>query len=137
VPTALFAIALAALSLSGCVNGRGRDGPAGNVTIELSETAGSGQSGTAALIAEGQQALVVIKIDGNPVSESQPVHIHKGTCDELSADPAFGLQNVSNGRSHSTVDVSLETLTSGTYAIDLHPSDEEPATHTSCGNIKP
>lgn len=108
-----------------------------DVTLVLSETAGSGASGTAALIAEGEQTLVVIEIDGEPVLEPEPVHIHEGTCDEPAPESAFGLQNVSNGRSITTVDVSLDALTSGTYAIDLHRSDEAPATPTACENIEP
>ncbi len=129
-----LAIALAAFALTACGSG---DGPAGDVTLVLSETAGSGGSGTAALIAEGEQTLVVIKIDGEQVQESQPAHIHKGTCDELTPESAFGLQNVSDGRSATTVDVSLDALTSGTYAIDLHMSAGARATPTSCGNIEP
>lgn len=130
----LLAIALAAFALTGCGS---VDGPAGDVTLVLSETAGSGQSGTAALIAEGEQTLVVIKVDGEPVSASEPAHIHKGTCDKLTPESAFELQNVSDGRSATTVDVSLDALTSGTYAIDLHRSDGAPAMPTSCGNIEP
>ncbi len=131
---ASLAIALAAFALTGCGS---KDGPSGDVTLVLSETAGSGASGTAALIADGEQTLVVIEIDGEPLSESEPAHIHEGTCDELTPESAFGLQNVSDGRSATTVDVSLDALTSGTYAIDLHSSDRASATPTSCGNIEP
>lgn len=70
VPTALLAIALAAFALTACNRDDGR--PAGDVELELSETASSGQSGTAALIAKDKQTLVIIKADGDPVSESQP-----------------------------------------------------------------
>ncbi len=135
VLTALLAIALAAFALTGCDNDD--DGPAGDVELELSETASSGQSGTAALIAKGEQTLVAVKVDGDPASESQPAHIHAGTCDQLSPQPAFRLQNLAGGRSATTVDVPLDTLTSGTHTIDLHASDEDLATHTTCGNIEP
>ncbi len=131
----MLPVALAAFALTGC--GRDDAGPAGDVEFVLSETAGSGQSATAALIAEGEQILVVIEIDAEPVSESQPAHIHEGICDALTPEPAFELENVSDGRSTTIVDVSLDTLTSGTYAIDLHVSDDDLATHTSCGNIEP
>lgn len=133
--TALLAITLAAFALTGCNNDVGR--PAGDVELELSETASSNQSGTAALITKGKQTLVILKVDGDSVSESQPAHIHEGTCNQLSPEPAFKLQNVADDRSATTVDVPLDSLTSGTYAIDLHASDEDVETHTTCGNIEP
>ncbi|MGH7319394.1 MAG: hypothetical protein ACRELA_07190 [Candidatus Rokuibacteriota bacterium] len=40
-----------------------------------------------------------------------------------------------SGSSENTVDVSLDTLMSGEYAINLQMSDEDLATYTSCGNI--
>jgi hypothetical protein len=70
------------------------------------------------------------------VSPSQPAHIHEGTCDNLTAAPAFGLPNVVDGSSGTTVDVSPDTLTGSDYAINLHMSDDDLATYTSCGNIE-
>ena len=134
VPTAAVAIALAAFALAGC-GSDGDEAGGDEVTVELSETAGSGQSGTATLTAEGEQTHVVVAIDGDPVSESQPAHIHEGTCDDLTPEPAYGLPNVTDGASETTVDVPLDTLTSGTYAINLHMSDDDLTTYTSCGNI--
>ena len=77
----------------------------------------------------------MIDID-SPISDSQPAHIHEGTCDDLTPEPAYGLPNVVSGTSESTVDVALEDLTSGTYAINLHMSDADLETYTSCGNIE-
>jgi hypothetical protein len=102
---------------------------------ELAEFGGSGQSGSATLTTEGDQTRVVVSVD-SPVSESQPAHIHEGTCDDLTPEPAYGLPNVTAGISETTVSVSLDTLTSGEYAINLHMSDEDLATYTSCGNIE-
>ena len=134
VVTAAVALALGAFVLAGCGDD-GDDAGGDEVTVALSETADSGQSGTATLTADGEQTKVVVEIDGDPVSESQPAHIHEGTCDDLTPEPAFGLPNVTDGTSETTVDVSLDTLTSGTYAINLHMSDEDLTTYTSCGNI--
>jgi hypothetical protein len=130
----LLAIAIAALALVAC---GGDDDEAGSdeVTVELAEFGGSGQSGTATLTTEGDQTRVVVSVD-SPVSESQPAHIHEGTCDNLTPEPAYGLPNVTAGTSETTVDVSLDTLTGGEYAINLHMSDEDLATYTSCGNIE-
>ena len=70
------------------------------------------------------------------VADPMPTHIHEGTCDNLTAEPAYGLPNVVDGRSESTVDVSLETLTASDYAINLHMSDDDLTTYTSCGDIE-
>ena len=79
---------------------------------------------------------VFVEVDGDPVSPSQPAHIHEGTCDDLTPEPAYGLPNVAGGISDSSVDVTLDELTSGTYAINLHFSDDELTVYTSCGNIE-
>ena len=129
----LLAIAIATVALVAC--GSDDDEAAGDdVTVELAEYEGSGQTGTATLTADGEQTRVVISVD-SPVSDSQPAHIHEGTCDDLTPEPLYGLPNVTTGSSDSTVEVSLDTLTSGEYAINLHMSDEDLATYTSCGDI--
>ena len=129
----VLAIALATVALAAC---GGDDDETGgdDVTVELAEFDGSGQTGTATLTADGEQTRVVIAVD-SPVSDSQPAHIHEGTCDDLTPEPAYGLPNVTAGSSDSTVDVSLDTLTDGEYAINLHMSDDDLATYTSCGEI--
>jgi Cu/Zn superoxide dismutase len=131
----LLAIALAALALVACGGDDDEASSSDDVTVELAEFDGSGQSGTATLSADGDQTRVVISID-SPISDSQPAHIHEGTCDNLTAEPAYGLPNVANGTSESTVDVTLDSLTGGAYAINLHMSDKDLATYTSCGNIE-
>ena len=135
VLTVLVAVALAAFALVGCGGGDDDDAAGDEVTVELAEFEGSGQSGTATLTADGDQTAVSISID-DPVSDSQPAHIHEGTCDELTPEPAYGLPNVADGSSETTVDVPLTTLTDGEYAINLHMSDDDLATYTSCGNIE-
>jgi len=129
----LLVIALATVALAAC---GGDDDEAGgdDVTVELAEFDGSGQTGTATLTADGEQTRVVIAVD-SPLSDSQPAHIHEGTCDDLTPEPAYGLPNMAAGSSDSTVDVSLDTLTDGDYAINLHMSDDDLATYTSCGEI--
>ena len=134
VLTASFAMLLAVVALAGC--GGDDDEASSEVTVQLNEFESSGQTGTAVLAAEGEQTQVSIHVDDDPVSESQPAHIHEGTCDNLTAEPAYGLPNVVDGSSETTVDVSLEALTDGAYAINLHMSDDDLATYTSCGNIQ-
>lgn len=132
VLTASVTMLMAVVALAGC---GGDDEGSGEVTIVLNEFEFSGQTGTATLTAEGEQTQVSIQIDDDPISASQPAHIHEGTCSNLTAEPAFGLPNVVDGSSETTVDVSLDTLTGSAYAINLHMSDADLATYTSCGNI--
>ncbi len=132
----VLTLVLAVFALTGCGSDDDDDASGDSVTVELSEEAGSGQTGTATLTADGEQTTVSIEIDGDPVSESQPAHIHEGSCgDDLNPEPAFGLPNVTDGSSEATVEISLEDLQASDYAINLHMSDEDLATYTSCGNI--
>ncbi|MEX2211205.1 MAG: hypothetical protein WD689_05520 [Gaiellaceae bacterium] len=131
--TALLVLTLAA----GCGGDDEDEGEAGEgaVTVELAELNSSGQTGTATLTPEGAQTLVVVEVS-DPVSPSQPAHIHAGTCDNLDPTPTHGLLNVTDGHSETTVDASLDSLTDGEFAINLHMSDEDAGTYTSCGNIE-
>jgi len=132
-----LAIVLSTVALVGCGPA---DSPAGDIEVELEEAGDSGQSGTAALNPKSGQTLIVIETvttDGEPVSELRAAHIHEGTCDKLAPEPAFELQDDSGGRSVTTVNAALDTLTGGTYAIALHESDVDLASHSSCGNIEP
>ena len=133
---AVLTLVLAVFALTGCGSDDDDEAAGDSVTVELSEEAGSGQTGTATLTADGEQTTVSIEIDGDPVSESQPAHIHEGSCgDDLNPEPAFGLPNVTDGSSETTVEISLEDLQASDYAINLHMSDEDLTTYTSCGNI--
>ncbi len=132
----VLALALAVFALAGCGSDDDDEAAGDPVTVELSEEAGSGQTGTATLTADGEETMVTIEIDGDPVSDSQPAHIHEGSCgDDLNPEPAFALPNVSGGSSTASVDASLETLQDSDYAINLHMSNEDLPTYTSCGNI--
>ena len=133
---ALAAMAIAAMALAGC-GGDDDEESAGSetVTVELAAVGDSGQTGTATLTAEGDQTRVVVGV-ADPVSDSQPAHIHDGTCDDLTPEPAFGLPNVVDGMSESTVAEPLEELIDEPYAINLHMSDSDLTTYTSCGNIE-
>jgi len=132
----VLTVVLAVFALTGCGSDDDDEATGDSVTVELSEEAGSGQTGTATLTGDGEQTTVSIQIDGEPVSDSQPAHIHEGSCgDDLNPEPAFGLPNVTGGSSEATVDVSLATLQESDYAINLHMSDDDLPTYTSCGNI--
>jgi hypothetical protein len=107
------------------------------ITIDLNEQNGSGQSGTATLSPNDDGTVHVSIQISNPPAETQPAHIHQGTCDNLDPTPAFPLESVSNGTSETDVDVSLEDLLNATdgYAINVHKSDAEADVYVACGDI--
>lgn len=136
----LAALALAALALgiAGCGGDDEEEAAGGgggeSVTVDLGEQSGSGQSGTATLTPTGDgQTMVSLELS-NPPDVPQPVHIHSGTCEEL-GDVVFPLTNLEGGTSETTVDVSLEELQSGEFAVNAHASEEDIQTYVACGNI--
>jgi hypothetical protein len=109
---------------------------ADSATAKLAPQNNSGETGTATLTKAGDnQTKVVLDVKGAPAG-SQPVHIHKGTCDKLDPKPSFPLSPVVNGKSETTVKAPLKDLTGGSYAINGHKSAQDLKTYVFCGNIK-
>jgi hypothetical protein len=105
-----------------------------SLTITLNGENGSGQNGTATLTDMGNgQTMVVVNVQ-NGTTTPQPDHIHSGTCPNV-GNVVYPLTNVINGTSQTTVAVSLQTLLSGTFAINVHKSAAEATVYTSCGDI--
>ena len=123
----LVALAVVAGSVSAAV-------AADSTTVKLSPQSGSGESGTATLTKEGDKTKVVLDVTGG--SGQQPVHIHKGTCAQLDPKPAYPLSPVSNGKSETVVNASLDDLEKGGYAINGHKSAQDAKTYVFCGDIK-
>ena len=128
---ALPALALALLAGCGGDNGGGSN----EATVDLSEQSTSGESGTATLTAEGDKTKVVISLDNAPSGVPQPAHIHKGSCDKLDPTPAYGLENVMDGKSTTEVDEPLDELRDEDYAINVHKSGTDLKTYVACGDI--
>lgn len=105
------------------------------ITVKLDEQNGSGESGTATLTAEGSSTKVVLGLENPASPDPQPAHIHPGTCAELDPTPAYPLTNVEGGSSETTVNVALDELESGAFAINVHKSEPDIKTYVSCGNI--
>lgn len=105
------------------------------VVVELAEENGSGESGTATLTAMGDQTQVVLELT-NPTTNSQPAHIHEGSCGPaLNPEPLHGLTNVIEGRSETVVNRPLSELTAGGLAINIHQSNAELEKFVACGNL--
>ena len=106
-----------------------------SITVQMQPQNNSGESGTATLTDMGNnQTQVVLNLTGAPAN-AQPAHIHEGTCANLNPTPKYPLTNVSNGQSTTTVNVSLASLMTGGFAINVHKSATEASTYFSCGNI--
>lgn len=104
------------------------------VIVELAEQNSSGESGTATLTATGASTRVVLELK-NPTTDSQPAHIHRGTCENLDSDPLYGLLNVMEGRSETVVKVPLSELTTGGLALNVHQSNAKLNEYVACGNL--
>ena len=107
---------------------------ADTVTVPLAPQSGSGESGTATLTKDGAKTKVMLSVPN--AQGTQPTHIHKGTCANLDPKPAYPLSPVTNGKSETVVNASLDDLQNGGYAINGHKSAQELTTYVFCGDIK-
>jgi len=105
------------------------------ITVKLEALNNSGQTGTATLTPQGNTTRVVIQMLNAPTNVAQPAHIHLGSCDKLDKAPKWNLEAVKDGRSITTVPVSLDTILKEKTAINIHKSAAEAQIYVSCGNI--
>ena len=113
----------------------GSAGAADTVTIQLKAQNGSNQTGTATLTDVGNGMTKVVVDLANSPAGPQPLHIHDGTCANLNPTPKYPLTSLANGKSETTVNVSLSSLLAAPYAINAHKSTTEAAVYVSCGEI--
>jgi len=105
------------------------------LTVAIGAQNGSGETGTATLTQNGSDVKVVIAIKGAPAGTPQPAHIHDGTCADLKG-VAYPLSNVVDGSSQTTVKgVTIDKLTGGTFAINVHASAADLGKYVACGNV--
>src|SRR5581483_10306270 len=106
------------------------------VQVKLEAENNSGETGTATLTDLGNgKTMVEVSLTGEPDGASQPMHIHQGQCGPTLGQVAFPLTNLENGKSTTTIDAALETLTTGGFAINGHKSAQEISVYVFCGNI--
>lgn len=106
-----------------------------DLTVQMSELNKSGETGTAVVSQVADGVKVVVDLKGAP-KDAQPTHIHIGTCDKLKAAPEYPLVNTVDGKGETVVKgVTLDQLTKGKYAINVHKSTTDLATYVSCGEI--
>jgi hypothetical protein len=105
-----------------------------SVTVALKAQNDSGEVGSATLLQRGNTLTVAVSIKGEPTTP-QPAHIHTGTCAKLGG-VSYALANVVSGKSTTTLkDVSLASLQTGGFAINIHKSAADIGTYVSCGQI--
>lgn len=104
------------------------------ITITMNAQNNSGESGTATLTPMGNQTKVDVNLTGAPAGP-QPAHIHPGTCANLNPNPKYPLTSLTNGKSETIVNVSLTSLMTGDFAINVHKSPQEISVYVSCGDI--
>lgn len=103
--------------------------------VTLSEQNGSGIAGSATLVQTAPGITTVTVTLTGAEAGPQPIHIHPGTCEQLDPAPRYPLTNVENGRSTTEVNVGLETLRDGEFAVNVHKSPQEAQVYVACGNI--
>lgn len=107
------------------------------LALDLEEQNNSGITGTVEVTPTSEGAVEVeIKLDGSE-GGPHPAHIHPGTCENLDPEPQWPLEDVVDGRSKTTVDVSLDDLGLEEYAVNVHESPENPDRYVACADLRP
>lgn len=106
-----------------------------DTSITLNELNNSGVSGTVQLIDKGTQTEVIISENGEPSGASEPAHIHSGQCGPTLGKVVYPLKNVEGGKSDTTVNASLASISTGQFAVNVHQSAANIGTYVACGNI--
>ena len=108
-------------------------GPPRNIALKTLND--SGVTGTVAFSDVGGRTRVDVTVDpaDNP---DMPAHIHPGTCDNLTPQPKFPLENVRNGTSTTVVPASIDELFAGDLAVNIHKSNDDLKTYTACVDIR-
>jgi hypothetical protein len=131
--SALILVFAATLVLAGC---GGDEEFAGDVAVPLVTQNDSGQDGEATLSEVNSDTTRVVLEVSNPPGDPQPAHIHRGSCENLDPEPAYGLENVVDGKSTTEVNVAIEDLVDKGFAVNVHKSADEAQVYVACGDIE-
>ena len=104
-------------------------------TITLRTLNGSGVTGTVSFTDVGFRTAVDVTV--NPAGNlDMPAHIHPGTCDNLTPQPKYPLENVKDGVSKTIVPAPMDELFGGNLAVNIHKSNDDLKTYTACVDIR-
>jgi uncharacterized lipoprotein YajG len=132
--TALVLVFAATLMLAGCGGEDAEFG--GTLAVPLVTQNDSGQDGEATLSEVSSDTTRVVLDVGNAPDNPQPAHIHRGSCENLDPEPAYGLENVVDGKSTTEVNVAMEDLVGQGFAVNVHKSADEAQVYVACGDIE-
>ena len=106
------------------------------IELPLQERDDSGITGNVELSGTTEGQLEVeIELDGSE-GGPHPAHIHRGSCDDLDPNPEFPLEDVVDGESKTTLDLSLGDLVLDEYAVNVHESPENLDTYVACADLR-
>ncbi|MGZ9160336.1 MAG: hypothetical protein ACXW4T_04140 [Candidatus Limnocylindrales bacterium] len=130
IASALLALLTAVAFVSG-----GCQPEAPSRTLSVTTLNHSGVSGVVSFrgVADRTEVSITVEPGDNP---DMPAHIHPGTCDELTPQPKFPLENVRAGVSVTVVPASLTELFAGSLAVNIHKSNDDLKTYTACVDIR-
>jgi hypothetical protein len=104
-------------------------------TIDLATLNQSGVTGSVTFKPAGSRSEVSIAVE--PAGHlDMPAHIHPGTCDDLTPQPKFPLENVRNGASVTVVPATVDELFAGGLAVNIHKSNDDLKSYTACVDIQ-
>jgi predicted lipoprotein with Yx(FWY)xxD motif len=110
----------------------------GPSTVALTFPVGAGrdgdQSGTVTFTAKGDKTDVALNVKPGAAGVAQPAHIHDGQCPVPGA-VKYPLKDVVDGKSTTTLDVTLAQLLTGTFAVNVHLSAADIGKYVACGGI--
>jgi hypothetical protein len=109
--------------------------PAAAQTLTFETLNDSGVTGSVTFRGSGNRTEVEVRVDpaGNL---DMPAHIHPGSCDNLTPQPKFPLENVRDGGSTTLVPAPVQELFAGNLALNIHRSNDDLGTYTACVDIK-
>ncbi|MGZ6196456.1 MAG: hypothetical protein ACXWNL_02210 [Vulcanimicrobiaceae bacterium] len=103
-------------------------------TIHIYPQSEAHEHGTALFTQHGSDVIVEVALTGMPTDAPQAVHIHPGTCADISSKVTFDLDPLINGRSTTTLkNLDLSFFGKGTYSIGVHTHRANIKRHAACG----
>lgn len=106
------------------------------LTLALAEQNDSGITGEAQFSPTSDGQLEVeIELDGSD-GGPHPAHIHRGSCAELDPNPEFPLEDVVDGRSETTLELSVSDLVLDEYAVNVHESPDSLDVYVACADLR-
>ena len=133
IDSRLLGALAASASLALAVPAAAADG--GSRVYAVASQNASGELGTVTLTALGDKTRVVLALANAPTDVPQPAHIHEGSCAKLNPKPKYPLAVAVDGISTSVVDVPMDKLVAGGFAVNVHKSTTDIPTYVACGDL--